>query len=286
MKLLALLALTLPTTLALASEEGVIAMKDAKQLNVCSRIQDQLQALQEEGLTIENKAFNAASDKLKAHYSSLCESTDYDNGKLASVERDLDQLDQSLAYLNILTAKRKGSPKILNPFLKRHNNVCAPGCGYVSWGIWGDSAHQNRASCHNSGDAIDIHAITCGGTTYTGKSQKFRDYVSCMHNEFGTVFGNKTHTDHVHVQLRPCRRIYGTLQFSAAGYVDDTASLATSNPEVKDSAPAASPKASKPVVAKAAKKQASKKVARRSRPAAKKATGSNWTPWDSNKFWE
>jgi hypothetical protein len=253
---LTVIALALVNSSAYASEEG-IAMSDAKQLSACSRIENLLTNLHQEGMSIENKAFNKASDRLKENFTALCESSSYDAAKLASVERDLDQLDQSLTYLNMLTSKRKGNPKILKPFLVRHNNVCAPGYGYVSWGIWGDRAHQNRASCHNTGDAIDIHAITLNGVVYTGKTQRFRDYVSCMHKEFGTVFGNSSHTDHVHIQLRPCRRYRGWYANNSNYYYDTdvTAELAkVGKPagSVAAAAPAEKPAApAKPVVAEA-----------------------------------
>jgi len=268
-----------------ASAEA-IELKDVKQLNVCLRIENLLVNLQTEGTSIQPEAFDAANSKLKTQFLTLCESPEYDPMKLASAERELDLLDQSLGYLQIQTSKRKGSPRILNPFLNRHNNVCAPGYGYVSWGIWGDKAHQRRRSCHNSGDAIDIHAITHQGKVYNGKTQRFRDYVSCMNKEFGTIFGNRSHTDHVHIQLRPCRKIGGTLQFSSAGYVNNGAK--TNNPVVAQSEPkkasvnATKGKKSVKKVTKKARKAKTVRRAKSQQPVKQKS----WSPWSAPAFWE
>lgn len=287
-------ALVLAFSSTPASAEAIV-MKDAKQLNVCSRIENLLVNLQTEGNSIQPGAFDTANEKLKDQFINLCETSEYDIAKLAAAERDLDLLDQSLGYLKIQTSKRKGSPRILNPFLNRHNNVCASGYGYVSWGIWGDRAHQRRRSCHNSGDAIDIHAITHQGKVYTGKTQRFRDYVSCMHKEFGTVFGNSSHTDHVHIQLRPCRKIGGTLQFSAAGYVsggstpaNPVANIAPAKEPVKAAVTAdkAEPKKEVKVAKKSRKVKKARNVRRAKSPQRVKTQNSSWSPWSAPAFWE
>ena len=100
---------------------------------------------------------------------------------------------------------------ILNPYLAKHRQ-CASGCSYVSWGIWGDAAHQRRASCHNSGEAIDIHAITCGGRTYGPTTQRFRQYVQCMRGKFYVIFGSGDHANHAHIQFQGCRKVSGSQQ--------------------------------------------------------------------------
>lgn len=99
------------------------------------------------------------------------------------------------------------SARILQPFLDAHRS-CAPGCGYVSWGIWGDEAHQRRRSCHNSGEAIDVHAITCGGT-HAAPSQRFNRYVSCMRGHLGVIYGSGSHNNHAHFQLHGCSMCQG-----------------------------------------------------------------------------
>jgi len=104
-------------------------------------------------------------------------------------------------------AARGGGAPILQPFLNAHRQ-CAPGCGYVSWGIWGDAKHQARRSCHNSGQAIDIHAITCGGT-HAAPGARFSRYVGCMKSYLGIVYLNKDHMNHAHFQLRGCSKCQG-----------------------------------------------------------------------------
>ncbi|MCC6138787.1 MAG: hypothetical protein IT287_09150, partial [Bdellovibrionaceae bacterium] len=81
------------------------------------------------------------------------------------------------------------------------------GCGFISWGIWGDAAHQKKPSCHNSGQAIDIHALVCGKTKVTVKTAKFQKYLKCMRNHFGVIYGNAAHKNHAHIQLKNCKKI-------------------------------------------------------------------------------
>ena len=99
-----------------------------------------------------------------------------------------------------------GAAKIVKPFRSRHR-ACASVCSYVSWGIWGDSKHKKRRSCHNSGEAIDIHALRCNGRTHGPRSERFRAYVQCMRGSFKVIFGKGKHTEHAHVQFKGCRKI-------------------------------------------------------------------------------
>jgi hypothetical protein len=109
-----------------------------------------------------------------------------------------------------------GGPRVMTMFPGVHNQ-CAPGCGYVSWGIWGDARHRAKRSCHNAGDAIDVHAIRCGGTVSPGGSPKFRAYVDCvLDHGMGVIFNrpdigkpNRQHTNHAHFELPNCRFIRG-----------------------------------------------------------------------------
>ncbi len=194
--------------------EEPVEISNERQSLACSNLVDKLEQLQILGFNIESEAFKKANARLKEHYKAVCESSSVSDDVLANVERDMAELEESLNYLTMFVAKKRsggGAPRILAPFKKRHE-VCAPGCGYVSWGIWGDKAHQKRRSCHNSGDAIDIHAVRCGKTTHGPRTAKFAKYVGCMKQSFGTVFGNKDHKNHAHIQLRDCRKIKGTLQ--------------------------------------------------------------------------
>lgn len=110
-------------------------------------------------------------------------------------------------YQQALFTDAASDAAILQPFLNAHRR-CAPGCGYVSWGIWGDARHQAKRSCHNSGQAIDIHAITCGGTHAAGGA-RFNQYVRCMGGSLGVIYGSGDHKDHAHFQLHGCNMCAG-----------------------------------------------------------------------------
>jgi hypothetical protein len=196
-------------------EEDSVEFSSERQARACSGLEEKLEQLQIMSMDIESDSFKAALRKLQDHFTAACETSNVSEEKLAEVERDLVELDESMNYLTIFVAKKRsgggGGPRILAPFKARHA-VCAPGCTYVSWGIWGDKDHQARKSCHNSGDAIDIHAFRCGKTLNGPRTARFKKYVGCMKQQFGTVFGNASHKNHVHIQLKGCRKIKGTLQ--------------------------------------------------------------------------
>lgn len=101
----------------------------------------------------------------------------------------------------------RGAP-IMGPFLQAFR-VCAPGCSYTDWGVWGDIPHQKRKSCHNSGSAIDIHAITCNGKTHRGgtDSARFLQFRNCMQGRNGlhTIHGSGKHKKHIDIALRSCQ---------------------------------------------------------------------------------
>jgi hypothetical protein len=142
----------------------------------------------------------------------------YPNGSVA-METDADGMtvwyyptgemvtDESADYVSdmIYGIERKAA-KIEAPFKAQHAK-CAPGCTYVSWGIWGDEAHKKRRSCHNSGEAIDIHAITCGGKQSAALSAKFDKYVACMKGKFKVLYRQKDHFGHAHIQIPNCKMI-------------------------------------------------------------------------------
>lgn len=109
------------------------------------------------------------------------------------------------ANLRSLDAGPSDSVPIQAPFQAAFNQ-CAPGCTYTSWGIWGDERHQARASCHNSGSAIDIHDITCNGQTMSPGSSGFQNFVGCMSSDpsLYVIHGNAEHTQHAHIALRSC----------------------------------------------------------------------------------
>lgn len=110
-----------------------------------------------------------------------------------------------LDIAGLLYSARKVAP-IEAPFKKYHAQ-CSGGCSYISWGIWGDEAHKKKASCHNSGGAIDIHALMCGKTKSSVKTAKFQNYLTCMRKHFGVIYGNAAHKNHAHIQLKNCKKI-------------------------------------------------------------------------------
>lgn len=122
----------------------------------------------------------------------------YPNGQIASYG------DEDFLWSLLRDTLRKA--KIEAPFNK-HHKTCASGCTYISWGIWGDEAHKKRPSCHNSGEAIDIHAIKCKGKKYGAGTRKFSSYLKCMKRKFHVIFGNKKHKNHAHIQFHNCKKI-------------------------------------------------------------------------------
>lgn len=102
---------------------------------------------------------------------------------------------------------KKNAP-IMGPFTRAFN-ACAPGCSYVDWGVWGDVRHQKKRSCHNTGSAIDIHAIKCNGKTYRGGTgnARFLQFRRCMHGRNGlyTIHGSGDHKAHIDIALASCQ---------------------------------------------------------------------------------
>jgi hypothetical protein len=190
----------------------------------CRKIEKMLVAVQLEAPSMSDRQFDEANESLKEAFTRNCEAAStgvlqdamsstaaaptYANG--AALERDghwfLPDGREFVEESGILAdarADQNSNAPIFAPFLAQHNR-CAPGCGYVSWGIWGDARHQAKRSCHNSGEAIDIHAITCGGKTYAALSARFTEYVSCMKGTLQAIYGSGEHADHAHLQLPGC----------------------------------------------------------------------------------
>lgn len=197
----------------------------------CNQISQLLFSSQMQQNEMSEEQFKIIDQNLKASFLALCESGSssdyvqgnvlyYPNGQIATT--NINDVNEAWYYPDgtpvpfgqgemqefLDSVLRGKSAKISSPFEAKHK-VCASGCGYVSWGIWGDAAHKKRKSCHNSGDAIDIHAITCGGKTYAPPTKRFLQYVSCMDKYFGTIHGNKDHKKHVHIELKNCRKVKG-----------------------------------------------------------------------------
>lgn len=224
MRQLSVLGILFFSTKLLAYDDNQIACKNLENLLFESQVRSQ---------EMSEEQFKIIDNNLKQTFKSFCEegSTElvqghslyYPNGKLATSDIRNPQaqwsypddtpavsfMDGEDLLADILKSdSERAAAKIAGPFAAKHK-LCAAGCGYVSWGIWGDAAHKKRKSCHNSGEAIDIHAITCGGKTYAPPTKKFLAYIGCMKKYFYTIYGNKEHKNHVHIQFNNCRKIKG-----------------------------------------------------------------------------
>jgi hypothetical protein len=88
---------------------------------------------------------------------------------------------------------------------------CAPGCT-----TGGDTcAHSHRGrSCHNSGRAVDVGSIICGGQRYGASTGRFHSFVACARKFFPSTLGahrgryrdnvlwqQANHYDHAHFSL-------------------------------------------------------------------------------------
>ncbi len=78
---------------------------------------------------------------------------------------------------------------------------CAQGCVPADYSTYGS---RERASCHNTGQAIDVGAIVCGGHTYKAISGgRFAKFVNCMGSKMKALYRNgrgvtRGHHDHAH----------------------------------------------------------------------------------------
>ncbi|HEY8280615.1 MAG TPA: hypothetical protein VIH99_13375 [Bdellovibrionota bacterium] len=207
------------------------------QAETCSKLEKMLLSVQLRAPNMESSQYEYLNDNLKESYARICDSKDafsaedavvdavarqtvratYHEGEPIEVDgrwylpdgnEFVEPSESEFERMVIEARSSRGSPKVLGLFLPTHRS-CAPGCSYVSWGIWGDKAHQARRSCHNSGQAIDIHAITCGGRTYKVLSPRFDQYVSCMRSRMGAIYRSKDHFDHAHFQIPGCNKCRG-----------------------------------------------------------------------------
>lgn len=79
--------------------------------------------------------------------------------------------------------------------------ACAPGCAPANYSTYGK---RRKPSCHNTGKAVDVGSIACGGREYKAiNAGKFKKFVGCMRGKMKTIYQNgrhKTlgHRDHAH----------------------------------------------------------------------------------------
>jgi hypothetical protein len=92
-----------------------------------------------------------------------------------------------------------GNEKIVEPFKKQFESCTqkvlnATNCKFDNMGIMGDEAHQQRVSCHNIGEAIDVGIIDCNHLGSADKEkvdpkpgnpteEKYFQMVQCMVGE-------------------------------------------------------------------------------------------------------
>lgn len=96
-------------------------------------------------------------------------------------------------------------------------------CKFVNLGVKGDASHQQRRSCHNSAQAIDVGPLTCiGGQRVLASDPKYFSVASCManqtNNELQVIFyktegpnmmRKSDHNNHMHIQLKNCAMVFG-----------------------------------------------------------------------------
>jgi len=125
-----------------------------------------------------------------------------------------------------------GNARVLEPF-KRWFPQCTEKlglgqCNFKFLGTWGDASHRARASCHNSGEAIDVGLpFTCSnGVSFDANDPRAMEVAKCMagdtNGELQVIFRDHTgppgmipgyprgsHSGHMHIQLRNCRAVRG-----------------------------------------------------------------------------
>lgn len=96
-------------------------------------------------------------------------------------------------------------------------------CRFVNLGVKGDASHQQRRSCHNSAQAIDVGPLTCtGGQRVLASDARYFAVASCManqtNNELQVIFyksegpnmmRKSDHNNHMHIQLKNCAMVFG-----------------------------------------------------------------------------
>lgn len=188
---------------------------DPSPAETCAAINSMLLETQLQRPSMSPEEYARQNNALKDSFRRFCEGMNrsdrliYPDGKPIFANGSF-QLPDGRLFQPALFSDAASNAPILQPFLDAHRS-CAPGCSYTSWGIWGDEAHQQRRSCHNSGQAIDIHAITCGGSTYVSMSSRFTSYVGCMRGHLGVIYnrGRGDHQDHAHFELHGCNMCAG-----------------------------------------------------------------------------
>lgn len=201
-------------SLAQAPESRAFTFSRPTEAETCAKVQEMLFDTQLDARSYNPVEYAHLQRTLKDTYLRKCDGAAAAGGEAIRYEGGLKLwengrwwLPNGREFTEAMSLDAAANARIVGPFTAAHNR-CAPGCGYVSWGIWGDTSHQQRRSCHNSGEAIDIHAITCGGT-HKALSARFDQYVDCMRGSLGVIYRAKDHYDHAHFQLHGCNMCQG-----------------------------------------------------------------------------
>jgi hypothetical protein len=78
---------------------------------------------------------------------------------------------------------------------------CAPGCQPANYATYGK---RGKPSCHNTGRAVDVGAIVCGGVTHKAINRgRYEKMVNCMKGKMIVLYRNGKgittgHHDHAH----------------------------------------------------------------------------------------
>lgn len=95
----------------------------------------------------------------------------------------------------------QGAP-VWRPFM-RNLGSCAPGCRPVNFNAY----RKSSRSCHNTGRALDVGAINCGGRNHEAiRGGKFASIVHCMQGKMRVLYRNgkgrtSGHHDHAHFSI-------------------------------------------------------------------------------------
>lgn len=152
------------------------------------------------------------------------------NTEIACTSSTFDESYSTDSMANVrpsATSELKGPFKIMGPFKKYFDGCVEKAglglCRFVNLGVKGDASHQQRRSCHNSAQAIDVGPLTCSsGRKILASDPAYFAVASCMANqtndELQVIFyktegrnmlKKSDHNSHMHIQLKNCAMTFG-----------------------------------------------------------------------------
>lgn len=111
-----------------------------------------------------------------------------------------DRNESTDAVIELVRGGGDQSAPIWSSFISNFRS-CAQGCVPANYGTYGT---RGRPSCHNTGRAVDVGAIVCGGSTHKAiNGGRFAQFVACMRSKMKTLYRNGSHVtqghhDHAH----------------------------------------------------------------------------------------